>query len=180
MTNADRTDRIVSVCAIVAAIAAVAISAYEARITREYQRLSVWPRLEQYNSFVPGEPYTRTVANFGIGPALIQSVQMTVDGKTCRTWGEVIQALIGKPVPGHIYSSLHHGAVILPGKEVNILKIPSGENAQLFSNQVQGDRLIIRICYSSLFGESWLSDSSAEEPESVSRCTVDDKKEFKQ
>ena len=92
MTSADRSDRIVSVCAIVAAIAAVAVAAYEARINREYQRLSVWPRLEQYNSYVTCEAYTRTVANFGIGPALVRGVEMTVDGKTCRTWNEVLQA----------------------------------------------------------------------------------------
>jgi hypothetical protein len=73
------TDRIMSVSAIVAAIAAVLIAAYEARINREYQRISVWPRIQQSNSFVPGEPYRRIVSNVGVGPALIRSVQVNVD-----------------------------------------------------------------------------------------------------
>ena len=46
------TDRIMSVSAIIAAIAAVLVAAYETRINREYQRISVWPRLQQSNSFV--------------------------------------------------------------------------------------------------------------------------------
>ena len=178
MTSADRTDRIVSLCAIIAAIAAVGVAAYEARINREYQRLSVWPRLEQSNSFVPGEPYSRTVANSGIGPALIGAVEMTVDGKTCRSWNEVLGALTGKKIQ-NIYSSLHHGRVILPAKEINILKVPPGEDAHLVSDQMQTDRLVIKICYSSLYGESWLSDSSKEEPQQVSRCDADETKEFR-
>jgi len=56
MTRSDMTDRIMSVSAIVAAIAAVLVAAYEARIKREYQRISVWPRIHQSNTFVPGEP----------------------------------------------------------------------------------------------------------------------------
>lgn len=180
MTSADRTDRIVSICAIVAAIAAVGVAAYEATTNREYQRLSVWPRLQQYNSFVTGDAYTRTVANYGIGPALIRTVEMTVDGKTCRTWSEVLRALTGKKLPGLIYSSLHHGIVILPGKEINTLKIPPGEDAALVSQQMQTDRLAIKICYSSLYGEMWLSDSTKEEPQQVSRCDVDETKEFRE
>ena len=76
--------------------------------------VSAWPRVTQSNSFVAGEPYLRTAANVGVGPALIRSVQVSVDGVLCRTWPEVIRAMVGKPVPGHIYSSLNAGAVILP------------------------------------------------------------------
>ena len=43
-------------------------------------------------------------------------------------------------MPGNIYSSLHHGNVILPGKEVNTLKIAAGENAGIVSEQMQTDR----------------------------------------
>ena len=45
MSGSDLTDRIVAVCAILAALAAVLVAAYEARINREYQRISVWPRI---------------------------------------------------------------------------------------------------------------------------------------
>ena len=48
MTRSDLTDRIMAISAIVAAVAAVLVGASEARINREYQRISVWPRLQQY------------------------------------------------------------------------------------------------------------------------------------
>src|SRR5687768_4042159 len=126
MTRSDMTDRIMSVSAIVMAIAAVLVAAYEARINREYQRISVWPRIHQSNSFVPGEPYRRIVSNVGVGPALIRSVQVSVDGVSRRTWGEITRALIGKPAPGNVYSSLNAGAVVLAGKEITVLQIAAG------------------------------------------------------
>ena len=174
------TDRIMSVSAIVAAIAAVLVAAYEARINREYQRISVWPRIQQSNSFVPGEPYRRIVSNVGVGPALIRSVQVSVDGVPRRTWGEIVKALLGKPAPDHVYTSLNAGAVVLPTKDVTVLQIPAGEEAQLFSDQTETPRLSIQICYSSLYGESWLSDSRESQPRAVASCQPDPSKEFEQ
>jgi hypothetical protein len=174
------TDRITSVSAIIAAIAAVLVAVYETRINREYQRISVWPRLQQSNSFVPGEPYLRTVSNVGVGPALIGSVQVSVDGVPRRTWGEIIQALVGKPVRGHVYSSLNAGAVVLPGKDITVLQLPAGDEAKLFWEQTQTPRLSIQICYSSLYGESWISNSREAQPRPVASCQPDASKEFEQ
>jgi len=179
MTSSDRTDRIMSVCAIIAALAAVVVSAYEARINREYQRISVWPRLQQANSFLPDAPYQRVISNVGIGPALIQSVEINVDGVKCRTWGEVIKKMIGKPST-EVYSSFHAGSVLLPGKEIIVLKIPAGDDAKNFWEQTQGNRLSIRICYASLYQQYWMSDSLAEQPVAVSECHSNSEKEFQQ
>jgi len=180
MTRSDMTDRIMSVSAIVAAIAAVLVAAYEARINREYQRISVWPRLQQANSYVPGEAYLRTVSNVGVGPALIRSVEVSVDGKVCRNWRDVTLAMIGKPMPELVYSSFHAGAVLLPDKPITVLKLPPGEDAQKFSVEAEGRRLSIRVCYSSLFDECWLSDSFEDHPKTVGECRSDPAKEFQQ
>ncbi len=174
------TDRIMSVSAIIAAIAAVLVAAYEARINREYQRISVWPCLTQSNSLLTGEPYLRTVSNVGVGPALIRSVQVSVDGAVCRDWGEVVKAMIGKPLPGLIYSSFHAGAVLLPDKPITVLHLPPGEDARKFWEEAQGRRLSIRICYSSLFEEHWISDSFEDHPKAVAECRSDPAKEFQQ
>src|ERR1044072_5057023 len=103
----DRTDRIVSVCAIIAALAAVLVAAYEARINREYQRISVWPRVQQSDSYIPDQPYTRNVSNVGMGPAMVRSVEVRVDGNICRTWPKVIEALLKRGISNTIISSLH-------------------------------------------------------------------------
>jgi hypothetical protein len=169
-----------SVCAIIAAIAAVLVAAYETRINRQYQRISVWPRIQQSNSLTAGEPYLRTVHNVGVGPALIRSVEISVDGVLCRNWGEVIKAMIGKPVPGIVYTTFHAGAVVLPDKPVTVLQLPPGEDARKFWEEAQGRRLSIRICYSSLFDECWLSDSFEDHPQPIAQCHSDPAREFQQ
>lgn len=180
MSRSDLTDRIVSVSAIVAALAAVLVAAYEARINREYQRISVWPRIQQSDSFIIDQPYTRNVTNVGMGPAIVRSVEIRVDGNICRTWPKVIEALLKRRVPNTIISWLHNGAVLVPNKDIQVLKIPAGEDARAFWEASQGDRLSVRICYSSLYGESWMSDSAREEPIGVGQCVSDPEKEFQQ
>lgn len=174
------TDRITSVSAIIAAIAAVLVAVYETRINREYQRISVWPYLQQSNSLTAGQPYLRTVSNLGVGPALIRSVEVSVDGVLCRDWGEVIKAMIGRPGSGIVYSTFHAGAVLLPDKPITVLQLPPGEDARKFWEEAQGRRLSIRICYSSLFEECWLSDSFEDHPQPVAQCDSDPAKEFQQ
>jgi len=83
-------------------------------------------------------------------------------------------------MPDLIYSSLHAGAVLLPDKPITVLQLPPGEDALKFSEEAKGQRLSIRICYSSLFEESWLSDSSEDHPTVVTGCRSDPAKEFQQ
>ena len=180
MSGSDLTDRVVAASAIVAALAAVVVAAYEARINREYQRISVWPRIQQSDSFVTDQPYTRNVTNVGMGPAIVRSVEIRVDGNICRTWPKVIEALVKRRIPNTIISWLHNGAVLVPNKDIEVLKIPPGDDARAFWEASQGDRLSVRICYSSLYGESWMSDSAREEPASVGQCVSDPEKEFQQ
>ena len=83
-------------------------------------------------------------------------------------------------LPNTIISWLHNGAVLVANKDVTVLKIPPGDDAGAFWEASQGDRLSIRICYSSLYGECWMSDTAREEPTRVSQCVSDPEKEFQQ
>ena len=180
MTRSDLTDRIMAVSAIIVAAASLTVAVYEARINREYQKISVWPYVTQSNAMVPGEPYTRIVSNLGVGPALIKSVQVRVDGTPRRDWADVSRALTGKAIPDLVYFSLHGGSVLLPDKTVTVVKIPPGDAALQFWEQAQTERLSIRICYCSLYGDCWLNDSRTQEPSSVGACPVEADKEFGQ
>ena len=180
MTRSDLTDRIMAVSAIVVALASLAVALYEARTNREYQKVSVWPYVTQSNAMVPGEPYTRNIANLGVGPALVKSFQVSVDGKPQRDWAEVSRALTGQPSPDLVYFSIHSGSVLLPDKPVPLVKIPPGDAAQHFWEQAQTPRLSIRICYCSLYDDCWLHDSLNEEPSPVATCRPYPDKEFAQ
>ncbi len=180
MARFDVVDRILSISAIVAAIAAVAVAVYEARIGREHQKVSVWPYLNQFNTLAPGLPYTRNIQNVGIGPALVRSVQVRVDGRPVQRWSEIVRALTGREAPDLIYSSLHRGSVILPGSTLELLRLPPGETATRFWQAVQTDRFSMRVCYCSLYQDCWISDNQQDEPQSVRQCRTDAQVEFSQ
>src|SRR3954471_20945389 len=180
MTRSDLTDRIMAVSAIIVAAASLTVAVYEARINREYQKISVWPYVTQSNAMAPGEPYARNVSNLGVGPALIKSFQVRVDGAPRRDWAEVSRALTGKAIPELVYYSFHGGSVLLPDKTVAVVKIPPGDAASQFWEQAQTERLSIRVCYCSLYGDCWLHDGRAGEPSSVGACPAEVDKEFGQ
>src|ERR1043165_7033003 len=74
-------------------ISALFVSAYTAYVQRQQVRAAVWPILEFSTS---NDPTIRfTVANKGVGPAIVRQVIVTVDGQPVRTWNEALQKLIG-------------------------------------------------------------------------------------
>ena len=180
MTRSDLTDRNMAVSAVVVALASLAVALYEARTNREYQKVSVWPYVSQSNAFVPGEPYARNIANLGVGPALVKSFQVIVDGKPRRDWAEVSRELTGRAVPELVYYSLHAGSVLLPDKTVTLVRIPPGDAAQRFWEQAQTPRLSVRVCYCSLYDDCWLTDGRTDQPTPVSSCRAEPDKEFAQ
>ena len=176
---ADRTDRLLSICAVVVAVSSVAIAVYQTRIMREQQKAAVWPHLAQSNSLPPGEAYTRTVENSGIGPAIVRTFQVRVDGKPQRDWAATVRALTGIRSDGGLtYSSFDPGTVLLPGTSRTVLTLPAGPVALSFWEQAQ-TRLVTRVCYCSVYGDCWLADSEGE-PEPVRACMPDPAADFRQ
>jgi len=178
MKSSDVVDRILSVSAIISAIAAVAIAAYEARIDRDYQRISVWPYVSQFNTHPPGENYTRNVKNSGIGPARVRSYQVRVDDKLVRTRDELFQRTIGEAKPRSFltYSSFGNGDILLPGETVTLLTLRGGAEADSFHAAI--GRVSTRVCYCSLYDECWIDDSTKREPTPVRQCLLEPDLDF--
>src|SRR5664279_1539157 len=76
-------------CAIIVAICSLGMTIYEARAAREHDRISVWPRIYQTVSDSANR-YVRTVTNVGLGPAIIRSFEVQVDGVVKHTWSDVV------------------------------------------------------------------------------------------
>jgi hypothetical protein len=166
-TSPGRVDRWLSIAA-----GAVAISLYQAALARHQQRASAWPYLNQSNSYVEGEPYTRQVENQGVGPARVQTFEVLVDGRPVRTWEAAVQALTGKADPGLVYSSFGRGSVLPPGTTRTLLRLRPGDQARVFWQGAQ-TRLDTIICYCSIYEECWQADARADEPVAVPACRHD-------
>ncbi len=84
----------IAIAALVVSVSAVVVGLYETSLQRTHDRAEVWPHVElaTYTSTVSA---SLTVENNGIGPAIIRSIIVSVDGKPQQNWSEVVKALGG-------------------------------------------------------------------------------------
>src|SRR2546430_13660658 len=75
---------------------ALCVSGYTAYMQRQQVRAAVWPILEFDSSNGPNIHFT--VANKGVGPAIIRHAIVKLDGQPMKEWQKGLRKLTG---PGH-------------------------------------------------------------------------------
>lgn len=151
--------------AMLIALSSLAITLYEARATREHDRVSVWPRLAQESSDSAGI-YDRSITNVGLGPALVRSHEVRLDDTVRTSWSPVVAALAGPAAqPSWFFSSVGAGTVILPGHTIHVLTV-GGAGVDMRQDR----RVVGRVCYCSLYGECWTAASERPDPTPISSC----------
>jgi hypothetical protein len=164
-----------SAVAVAVSLLALFVSFYQARIAERQAHASVWPYLSiGYDVNDEGEArgFTWTVENNGLGPALFQSVIVSVDGKPKKTWAEVCIAVGIKNEHFSATNSSLSGRVLPPdmNRETTIAAFHaiSAPEAELFHDA--RDRLAMDICYCSVYEECWVAHYQQQRVESVARC----------
>ncbi len=154
------TSRYGTIIATLVGFLALCVSAYTAYMQRQQVRAAVWPILEFDSS---NGPISFTLANKGVGPAIIKDVIVKVDGQPVRNWSEALEKLLG---PGeHRYAeSDMSGRVISAGESMIALTPTDADRNPLNfdkSNPLwvklnkERERVSIEICYCSTLGECW-------------------------
>ena len=128
---------------------ALCVSGYTAYIQRQQVRAQVWPYLEPGMS---GSKRELLLFNKGVGPAIIESVQILVDGKAQRNWPGVFRAL-GLNFDHHIPYSTINGVVIPPNDHIDQLLFPTAEDFNRYAHEAK--RVELRLCYCSSLGDCW-------------------------
>lgn len=163
-----------SAVAVVVSSLALFVSFYQARIAERQAHASVWPYLSidyDINDLGERSGFIWIVQNNGLGPALIESVIISVDGKPLRTWGEVCKALgITKSFSSTM--SEVSGRVLPPdtNRETTIeaIHVISAPEAKIFYEGRK--RLAMQICYCSVYEECWIAQFGKQKVEKVERC----------
>jgi hypothetical protein len=155
--GASRYDAII---ATFVGVCALCVSGYTAHVQRQQVRAAVWPILEFDTSNAPDIHFT--LANKGVGPAIIRHVIVRVDGQPVRNWREALEKMLG---PGNLASeSDMSGHVFAAGESMTILTPRDPENNPLVfdkSNPLwvkmnkDRERVTVEICYCSTLGECW-------------------------
>lgn len=157
---------------------ALLVSAYTAYIQREQTRAQVWPRL-----LVGSRPADRLIVVYdkGIGPAIIRSVQVLVDGKPQPDWHHAVEAMGLKLSELPSYSTIG-SVVISPGEELHLLKFAT--DADFAQAMASGKQLELHICYCSVLSDCWMMNDQEKLPArrvlEVASCPVDPVLDFTQ
>jgi hypothetical protein len=151
-------DGVAAIIAAFVGLLALCVSGYTAFLQKQQVRAQVWPYLEPGMSSSKREV---VLFNKGVGPAIIHSVQLRVDGKPQHNWSETFSAL-GIKYEHHIPYSTINGVVIPGNDKIEQLAFPTAEDFNLYSHQVQ--RVNLKICYCSSLGDCWQYDDAIANP----------------
>ena len=160
-TSKNSASRYDAIIATLVGFLALCVSGYTAYMQRQQVRAAVWPILEFDSSNGPDIHFT--VANKGVGPAIIRHVIVKVDGQPMKDWNNVLDKF-GVPGPHHFSESDITGHVFAPNESMDVFT-PRDEAENVLNdkskplwvelNKDRG-RVSVEICYSSTLGDCWI------------------------
>ena len=174
--NRGDWDGLAAVIAAFVGLLALCVSGYTAWLQRQQVRAQVWPYIE-----IGESPSKREVAlsNKGVGPALIRSVQIFVDGKPQKNWAEVFSSLGLKFEKNPQYSTIN-GIVLSANDRVDQLVFQRTDDFNAFVKVVK--RVDISLCYCSTLNECWMHDDRDKDPansyRTISACPAKSPDDF--
>lgn len=167
--NARNWNAVAAIVASLIGLMALVVSGYTAYVQRQQVRAQVWPYLMVGYADIE---HARIVFNKGVGPALVRSVQVFVDGKPQPDWAHVMSAL-GVPDNVSYQQSTLASNVLSANEKLDILVLGDEEGYKAFRKQ-SVDRASTRICYCSTLDDCWMYDDhrAADEPrtQAIDRC----------
>ena len=87
-----KPDTWIALSAVIVSLAALLLTMYQAYLSRRVAILGVRPRLWVASANSPGE-YSIAVTNHGLGPAVIQTYELSVDGLRATSWHDALRRL---------------------------------------------------------------------------------------
>jgi len=162
-------DALAAVVAALIGLMALLVSGYTAYVQRQQVRAQVWPYL--LVGYADRE-HARIVYNKGVGPALVRSVQVLVDGKPLPDWEHVMSALGGASKASYTQSTLANN-VLTSGEKLEVLIVQGDDDYRHFREESL-NRAAMRICYCSTLEDCWMYDDERpkDQPRSqpIDRC----------
>jgi hypothetical protein len=180
MKDLLRFDTVVAACALLISSITAGAMVYQTRVLQDQFSATVWPYLSVDAEVEPTALAVRVV-NQGVGPALIRSAQVSIDGKPIPGWdGDFFTTLFGslpgrKPMIKVRDASMDSSTAIRAGDQFSLLAVRVADG-KVLANAAK-HRFALDLCYSSINGKYWTLHYSPEslgsdEPVPVPRCNV--------
>ena len=165
---------VLSVVCVFIAVLALYAALTESQAVRQQTAAAVWPFVQlSVEDFDTGDRagFMLSVTNSGVGPALVRSVRVVLDGQAMRDWGQVVTQLGGE-LNEQVGRSTLSDRVLSPGVRRDLITVTEQRLARQFQAMIANPENSISYCYCSIFDECWVADSrrQALEPMTVQSC----------
>lgn len=190
--RAFRLDFFVAVAAVVVSALTAGTLVYQTRVIGDQFSATIWPYLSVGTTY-DNDGEMIYVINDGVGPALIRSAQLYVDGRPVRAWNDYEQVLAEDPAirtlwrrtlavaltrsnvhPTISASSIGPSSTLRPGETRTLFKVVFVSNVP--PRVLTKHALTLDLCYCSLNGSCWslraMPGRINPDPQSVSHCVV--------
>jgi hypothetical protein len=169
-----RTDLVIAVCALLVSALATAASWWQSHVVAEQLSSQVWPYLTFSTTYDP-QYVSFEVDNDGLGPAIIRSAVLTIDGKPYADPVAAFRRVFTRPKHGHFgarLSGISPGSVIRAGGATRLFRLDGDWAVRQFAAATKAGRFDFRVCYCSLLGNCWLvsAKQQTEDPQAVRVC----------
>ncbi len=141
----------VAVAALIVSLSALGVGVYEASLQRSHDRAEVWPHVE-VEVFAGNDGARIQAENTGLGPAVVESIAVLVDGRAQRNWRGVLATIGGDSTRGFDNSTVFQHS-LRPGDRVNLVAVSPESMPTSFWKQI--GRVVVSICYRSVFEQRW-------------------------
>lgn len=185
-------DVIASVCAMVVSVASLYLAIHHGHVMQEMAEANArmvtatsWPSVSYSTSNVDdsGQPTLLrfSLTNKGIGPARIEGMELSYDGKPVKSTRDLLGACCSgsdsdsnsdKALKVNWRLSTANGEILRPGEEKHFLQLDRHADAALWSRMSDlPHKVTVKVCYCSVFDECWVTQSSAvHKAERVQAC----------
>jgi len=165
---------VLSVVGVFIAVLALYAALTESEAVRQQTSAAVWPFVQvSIADFDSREDagFTLSFTNAGVGPALVRSLRVIVDGEPMRDWAHIV-AHLGGTLDDQVGRSHISDRVLSPGQKIDLISVTDTALARQFQAVIANPENSISYCYCSIFDDCWLADSryQALDPEPVEAC----------
>ncbi|HBN14081.1 MAG TPA: hypothetical protein DEG76_13100 [Pseudohongiella sp.] len=165
---------VLSVVGVFIAVLALYAALTESQAVRQQTAAAVWPFVQlSVEDYDTGDRagFMLSVTNSGVGPALVRSVRVVLDGQAMRDWEQVVTQLGGE-LNEQVGRSTLSDRVLSPGVRRDLITVTDQNLARQFQAMIANPENSISYCYCSIFDECWVADSrrQALDPTTVQSC----------
>jgi hypothetical protein len=169
-----RTDLVIAVCALLVSGMATAASWWQSRVVAEQLSSQVWPYLTFSSTYDP-RYVALQIDNDGLGPAIVRSAVLTIDGTPYPNPVGAFRHVFTLPKHGRFsaqLSGISPGSVIRAGGATRLFRIDGDWAVRQFAAATAAGRFDFRVCYCSLLGNCWTvsAKQQTEDPQPVREC----------